>query len=128
MHELAIAMSLVEQAEKVAREQHAVAIPRISVRVGQLSGVDPEALRGAFPLAAEGTPAEGAELVVEVIEARVHCRACGHSSTPSAPFIYCVECRSTEVDVEAGRELYIKSVELDVEEGESPKPAMPEPP
>jgi hydrogenase nickel incorporation protein HypA/HybF len=116
MHELAIAMSLVEQAEKVAREQNAVVIPRITVTVGQLSGVDPEALRGAFPLAAEGTRVEGAELVVECVEARVRCKACGRSSTPSAPFIYCVECQATDVDVEAGRELYIKSIEVDVVE------------
>lgn len=116
MHELSIAMSLVEQVEKVVREQNAVSVPRITVTVGQLSGVDPEALRGAFPLAAEDTPAAGAELVVELVAARVRCRACGQSSTPTAPFLFCVGCRSTEVDVEAGRELFIKSIEVDVDE------------
>jgi hydrogenase nickel incorporation protein HypA/HybF len=115
MHELSIAMALVEQVEQVAREQKAVTVPRITVTVGQLSGVDPDALRGAFSLAAEDTAAAGAELVVDIVEARVRCRVCGRCSTPTAPFLHCVDCRSTEVEVEAGRELLIKSIEVDVE-------------
>ncbi len=85
MHEMAIALALIEQAEKVAREQNARAIPGITVVVGRLSGTDPDALRAVFELAAEETLAAGATLTVD---------------------------RAT------GRELYIKSMDVDVEEGE----------
>lgn len=115
MHELAIAVSLVEQIEQVAREQRAAAVRRIRLRVGRLSGVDPEALREAFPLAAADTAAADGELVVQVVEARVRCRACGRRSEPEAPFLYCVHCGAGDVDVEAGRELDIQSVEVEVE-------------
>ena len=115
MHELSIAMALVEEMEKVAREQKARTVPRITLIVGVLSGVDPEALKGAFPLAAEDTIASGAELVVERVEARVRCRDCGALSKPEAPFLYCADCRGLNVEVEAGRELYIKSMDIDVE-------------
>lgn len=117
MHELSMAMALVEQMEKVAREQRASAVPKVTVTVGALSGVDPDALRGAFPLAAEDTVAAGAELVIEWVKAAVRCRVCGKTSQPEAPFIYCAGCRSTEVDIETGRELYITSIEVDVAEG-----------
>lgn len=114
MHELSIAMALVEQMEKVAHEQKALAVAKVTVTVGALSGVDPEALRGAFPLAAEDTVAAGADLAVEWVEASVRCRACGKSSLPESPFLCCAECGSAEVDIEAGRELYIASIEVDV--------------
>jgi hydrogenase nickel incorporation protein HypA/HybF len=115
MHELAIATSLVEQIEKVAREQRAVSVSRLTVAVGRLSGVDPEALQSAFPLAAEDSLAAGAGLDIEVVEARVRCRMCGRDSTPEAPFLYCAHCQSTEVEMEAGRELDIKTMEINCE-------------
>lgn len=86
MHEMAIALALIEQAEKVAREQNARAIPSITVVVGRLSGTDPDALRAVFELAAEETLAAGATLTVDLAD---------------------------------GRELYLKSMDVDVEEGET---------
>jgi len=85
MHEMAIALALIEQTETVAREQHARAIAGITVVVGRLSGTDPDALRAVFELAAEDTLAAGARLEVEPAD---------------------------------GRELYIKSMDVDVEEAE----------
>ena len=82
MHEMAIALALIEQTEKVARERNAKSIPSITVVVGRLSGTDPDAVRAVFELAAEETLAAGARL---------------------------------EVEVAAGRELYIKSMDVDVE-------------
>ena len=63
MHEMAIAMALIDQVEQAAREQKAQAIASITVAVGRLSGVDPDALRAVFELAAEETLAAGAQLV-----------------------------------------------------------------
>lgn len=70
MHEMAIALALIEQAEKVAREQNARAIPGITVVVGRLSGTDPDALRAVFELAAEETLAKGATLTVDMAAGR----------------------------------------------------------
>lgn len=117
MHELSIALALVEQMEKVAREQKARAVPRVTVVVGTLSGVDAEALRGAFPLAAEGSIAEGAELVITPVPASVRCRRCGRVTTPDVPFLRCAGCGGCEVDVVSGRELHIHAMDVEVAEG-----------
>ncbi len=114
MHELSIAMALVEQMEKVAREQKARAVPSVTVVVGALSGVDAEALAGAFPLAAEGTVAQGAELVITPACASVRCRACGQVTTPELPFLRCGGCGASEVEVVSGRELYIQAMDVEV--------------
>lgn len=116
MHELSIAQALVEQVERVVLAEKASRANRVTIAVGALSGADPEALRGAFPLVAEGTRAEGAELVVEVVPARVHCAACGAESVAANYFVGCAACESRDVELVSGRELHIQSVEVEVEE------------
>lgn len=116
MHELSIAQALVERADTLCREQKAGRVTALSLCVGTLSGVDPEALKAAFPLAAEDGRSSGAELKIEVIEAEVKCRTCGGQSVPEAPFIYCAACGSRDVEIRRGRELYIQSMEVETEE------------
>ena len=55
MHELAICQALIEQVERVARDNAARRILSITVSVGPLSGVEPQLLEHAYPLAAAGT-------------------------------------------------------------------------
>jgi hydrogenase nickel incorporation protein HypA/HybF len=116
MHELSIAQALVEQVEAVAAKEQASRVARVSIVVGALSGVDPEALRAAFPLVAEGTVAGGAELEIEQVAARVSCRVCGRESAAEGFFMVCGACGSKDVELSAGRELNFKSVELVVDE------------
>jgi len=116
MHELSIAQALVEQVEAVAAREHATRVIRIDIVVGSLSGVDPDALRAAFPLVAEGTVAAGAELVVAGVAARVRCRACGREESVDACFIACADCASRDIELVAGRELAIDRIECVVNE------------
>jgi len=116
MHELSIAQALVEQVEKVVLAEGALRANKVLITVGALSGADPEALRGAFPLVAEDTVAEGAELIIEQVAARVRCSACGGESEAENYFVGCAACGSREVELVSGRELNITSIELEVEE------------
>ena len=116
MHELAIAQALVDQVGKAAEAQKAKRVVSIRVVVGTLSGVDPESLRMAFPLAAEEEPLlKDAVLVVEPVTATVRCADCQAVSTPEPPFVYCMACKSRNVQIETGRELYIQSAEIETE-------------
>jgi hydrogenase nickel incorporation protein HypA/HybF len=67
MHELSIAVSIVEMAAEQA-EQRAVEISAIHLRVGALSGVVKEALLFCYPLACEGTCLEGSQLIVHDVQ------------------------------------------------------------
>jgi len=116
MHELSIALALVEQVETVVKNENASRATKVMIAVGVLSGVEPEALLGVFPLVAEGTVAEGAELVIERVAARVRCRACGHASPTDIYSMGCAQCGSRDVELTAGRELHIQSVELMTDE------------
>lgn len=113
MHELSIAQSVVERAASVAREEHAHRVTGITLTVGALAGVDPEALQMAFSVAAEGTALEGAALVIEFVPAVLRCGRCGREWICDYPEAICGVCASTDVHVRAGQELILKSIDLE---------------
>ena len=108
MHELAIAESLVEAVQARTGRQTVVSV---RLRVGRLSGVVPAALMFAFELAVEGTPLEGAQLLIDEPAGRLHCRTCQADQRRDDLILLC-ECGSADVEVTAGRELALLNVEV----------------
>ncbi|MDP6524222.1 MAG: hydrogenase maturation nickel metallochaperone HypA [Kiritimatiellia bacterium] len=112
MHELSIATALVEQVERAMQQESASRVTKVNVRVGTLSGVDKEALEMAFPLASEDGCCSTADLVVELVQARIECNACGKASEPESLFFACEYCGAVDVNVISGRELMLQSLEI----------------
>ncbi len=113
MHELSIAESIVTVACRHAGERR---VARVELRVGHLRQVVPSALSFAFELVAQGTPVEGAELVMEEVPATVECRACGSKGTLEAFPACCRACGGFDVDVQGGDELLVDVLELEEDE------------
>ena len=110
MHELAIADSILAIARDHARGRR---VARVEVVVGALRQVVPSALEFAFELVAAGTEVEGAELVLEHVDARVECRNCLRQSVCGGFPLLCRHCRSDAVHVVAGEELHVDALELE---------------
>lgn len=108
MHELSIAQSVVAAVTERADGRQ---VRRVSIVVGRLSGVAPDALSFSFGLVCEGTVAEGAELVVDEPPGRARCRACDTEFGVTDLVLQC-RCGSTEVELVGGRELLVSSMEL----------------
>lgn len=89
MHELSICEALLDEVERLAREQGARRVRRIVLRIGPLSGVEPALLRQAYPLAAAATCAADAVLESEPASVRVRCLDCGHEERgrPQSPAV-----------------------------------------
>lgn len=113
MHELSIAAALVEQLESALQREHALKVLTVTLGVGRLSGVEPEALDLAFPVAAEGTAAQGARLVINVVAAAVQCEDCGQRAAIEDVYPICPGCGSLSVSIVSGRDLILKSVEME---------------
>lgn len=107
MHELAIAESVVS----AVMERVSGPVSVVRLRVGQMSGVVPDALTFCFDLATVGTPLEGAVLEIEEQQGRASCRTCGEEFLMADAFLLC-ECGSADVQLLAGRELSVMSVEV----------------
>jgi hydrogenase nickel incorporation protein HypA/HybF len=114
MHELSICQSLLDQVERIAREHGATRVERILLRVGPLSGVEGPLLQHAYPLAAAGTLAESAELVIEPAPIRVACCACGAETEASANRLLCGVCGDYRTRLISGDEMLLANLELTV--------------
>ncbi|MGD8937694.1 MAG: hydrogenase maturation nickel metallochaperone HypA [Thiogranum sp.] len=112
MHELAVCGALIEQVERVAREQQARSVELIGIAIGPLSGVEPQLLEQAYPLATAGTLAEGATLEIEDMPVRVHCKACGQDSDAAANRLVCAHCGNWRTSLLSGDELLLTRVEI----------------
>jgi len=113
MHELAICQGLMTQVEQIARREHADCVTRILLRIGPLSGVEPALLADAFPIAAAGSIAAGAELVIEPQLVRVRCLSCGAESAASPNRLLCAACGDFRTRLLSGDELLLASLELE---------------
>lgn len=112
MHETGIAAEILDIAEREAARRGAASIASISVQVGDLSGVVAEALEFAFEALASGTPAAGARLNIQKIPVRARCPHCRSEVLPGRDLVlWCPDC-GLPLDVIAGRELQVHSLEL----------------
>ena len=113
MHELSIAVSLIEIATAQAARHGAQAVERVFLKVGKLSGVVRDALEFSFDVAASGTPIEGAVLEIEETPVVVYCPRCRAEKTlPDLCTFACPDCRTPTSDVRGGRDLEITALEI----------------
>ena len=108
MHELSIAQSIVEIVGERAGDAR---VHRLTLVIGRLSGVMPDALRFCFDICAEGTVLAG--VILEIIEppGRGRCPDCGREQEITSLFDTCV-CGAAGLDCIAGDELRIKQMEM----------------
>lgn len=125
MHEAALAAPLLRLVlEEVAKTgDSSLRVRRVTVRAGLLLPLEPTQLAGIFELMAEGTPAEGAALVVETEPLRGRCPDCGADAAVPTRAFQCPECGSARMDWQGGRELYIASISVErTDAGDAPPP------
>jgi hydrogenase nickel incorporation protein HypA/HybF len=114
MHEYALVQSLVERVEAEAAERGAIAVHRLTVRIGELSGVDPELFQTAYDTFREGTICAGASLALERVAATWSCPRCG-GQIPRGAVLRCAGCGVPARLDEGGDALMLNGIELEVD-------------
>jgi hydrogenase nickel incorporation protein HypA/HybF len=118
MHELSIAMSIVELAEEEAARR-GVQITAVHLKLGALSGVVKEALLGSYEMASDDTPLKGSRLIIEEVPVAVFCSRCrAQRPISSVQLFCCAECGTPASEIVRGKE--IELVALEIEECQSP--------
>ena len=114
MHELSIAMSILDVVEEEVARHPGARVEAIYVRHGELSGVVKEALVSAYELAREATPFATARLVFEDCPIVIRCHTC-NADRPvhSLQHFCCATCDGPATEVIRGRELELAAIELD---------------
>lgn len=93
-----------------ARQNGATRIDCLTLKIGGLSGVMPEALEFAFEVLIRGTMAEDARLEIETIPVVCYCQNCDRSFQPEEYIFDCPQCQQISSDIVTGRELELASV------------------
>jgi hydrogenase nickel incorporation protein HypA/HybF len=113
MHELSIALSILEVVEEEVQRRGNVRVEGIHLRLGPLAGIVKEALLSAFELASEQTDFAQCSLVIEDVPISIHCSQCNaERPVRSMQAFYCVDCGTPASDVVHGRELQISALAL----------------
>jgi hydrogenase nickel incorporation protein HypA/HybF len=116
MHELAICQALMGQLNTIAERERAARILSLELRIGPLSGVVPELLSQAFPIASAGSLAAGAKLNIRQLPIRVSCGDCGAETEASPNRLLCGACGGYHTRLLSGDEMLLASVELERKE------------
>jgi len=113
MHEFGITESIVKIALDKAKEVQASEITQINLVVGELSGFVPDCIQFYFDFLSKDTIAEKAALQFELAPAQLRCRSCSTIFHAKDSEWNCPECHGQSVEIMGGRELYIRSIEVE---------------
>ena len=113
MHELSIAMSIVEMAQEEADRHGSSQVQAVHLRLGLLAGVVKEALLSSYEMACEDTLLQGSELLIEEVPVEVFCPSCNAAKyVDSIQLFACPECGTPTPTVLRGKELEVVALEL----------------
>ncbi len=121
MHEMSIATALIRQVLAAVEANRVAKVRDLEVVTGALRLVVPEALKLAFQVVSQGTPAEGAVLTVTEEPARARCRSCGRVFACGLEDFRCRGCGLADVDFISGNDIVLKSMTCETEE-DAPEP------
>ena len=111
MHEVSIVEGLIDIIKETAKQNNLSNVSMVSLRIGAMRQIVPDALQFAFEIVGKGTVAEGAEIRIREIATRGRCRACDKEFPVEDYCFICESCGSGDVEVIEGKELYIDTLE-----------------
>ena len=112
MHEQSIVASLLSMAIEDAKKDNAQRIVSIKLVIGELTGVEKEAVSFYFGFMAKGTLASGASLEFNYTKPQLRCRDCDIIFPKEKLEFNCPQCNKKAIEMVGGRELYIESMEI----------------
>ncbi len=109
MHELALGQAIVDT---VSRHAEGRRVQRVTVRIGYLRQVVPDALQFAWEVLTDRSDLAGCQLDVDHVPAVVSCRVCATTTTLEWPLLVCAACESSDVELVSGEEFLIATIDV----------------
>lgn len=113
MHELSIALSIIEGVEQERERLDGAQVRAVHLKLGPLSGVVKDALLFSYEVACAGTALEGSRLEIEEVPITIYCPQCRREQPAmSIQLLCCGVCQTPGAEVRQGRELEVFALEL----------------
>ncbi len=113
MHEMSLSEGVLQLIEQNARSQGFSRVMGVQLEIGELAGVDLEAMRFSFDAVTRGTLADDAKLDILSAPGEAWCMPCGHSVRIARRIDPCPDCGSHQLQVTGGNEMLLKSLEVE---------------
>jgi len=113
MHELSVTQGMLEIALRHAQQAGAQRITHINLVIGDLSSIVDDSVQFYFDIISQDTIAEGARLIFQRLPATFRCWDCGNTFTPNGRDFTCPQCGGPKVEVIAGNEFRVESIEVE---------------
>lgn len=113
MHEYSIVQSLLNSCEENAAEHNATKVTKVVVKIGVMSGVEPELLRTAFDTFKENTLCEESEFIINIQPIVIKCNKCLNESVLENMEYFCPKCKDMDIEILDGEDMYLMQMELE---------------
>ena len=113
MHEMSLAEGVLQLIEDSARQQNFSSVSTVWLEIGELSGVEVEAMKFCFDAVTRDSVAEGARLEIITLPGTGWCMACALSVPMSEVFGECPHCGGHQMQVTGGTEMRLKELEVE---------------
>ncbi len=113
MHELSIATELFTQINKIIENQPYNKVLSITLKVGKMQQIIPEAFDFAMEVITKDTKAEGVKIIYKELPIIIKCNQCNIESEVNEFHFICEKCGSTDVEIISGKELMFESMEVE---------------
>lgn len=113
MHELSVAMGIVNIARQELNKSGAKKILGIDLEIGHLAGIEFEALDFVWPMAVKDTVLEHAERRIHKVEGKARCLECDLEYRLLQVYDACPECQSYLKGILKGKELRVQALEVE---------------
>lgn len=118
MHEMGIVLHLAKTLEETAAEQNIALISRVTLQVGEVSGIMTDLFCDCWDYFSARHPVlKGSKLVIEPIKAVTFCDSCKREYPTVEHGRRCPYCGSYETWLITGNECIIKEIEVGAESG-----------
>lgn len=113
MHEMSLAEGVMQIVEEHARGQGWSRVTVVCLEIGELAGVELDAMRFCFDVVTRGTVAEGARLEIEQPPGRGWCMVCSREVAVARAYDACPSCGGYQVQVTGGTGMRVKELEVE---------------
>ena len=112
MHEMSLAEGILKIALDVAADNHAKKISAVGLKLGDMAGVEVEALNFSFNILKRNTVAENAELKINRVPITAECNKCGKNFVVKHYNFFCPDCDGILI-LKSGRELLVEFIDCE---------------
>lgn len=113
MHELSVTQNIIKISCEEAEKHNVTRVKEIRIKVGELTGLVPQAIQYYFEIASKGTRVENAIIKVEKIPIKIKCNVCNSESEVNFNTFSCRQCGGKDYKIIGGNEFFIESLEVE---------------